>query len=236
VRWESKTPLAAVAVLLLAVAFAACGGGGSGTTSTEDSASARVEAASAGGANGGGEGKAGAAGGSSSGANEEAGGSGESATSFKPKHHRDSGGGSAQYRVKGGDNSIQNFGSEAGGSEFEEAAAVLHGFLDARAEGDWTAACSHLSKSTVESFEKLAAQSKQSGRKGCADILGQLINPAAKREMSEEAATADVGSLRTEGERAFLIYTGAEKTVIAIPMTKEGDVWKVASIAGTPIS
>lgn len=231
-RWGSKTPLAALAALLLVVGLGGCGGG-SGSSTSSEATTAAAEAGSGGEAKS--SNRAGGEGGAE-GKSAKAGNEAEAAKSFKPRQHHDSGGGAAQYRVKGGDNSIQEFGTEAEGSEFEKAAAALHDFLDARAQGNWAAACTYLSKSTVESFEQLAARSKQGNGKSCADILGQLINPAARQLMKEEAAKADVGSLRTEGERAFLIYTGAEKTVIAIPMTKEGDVWKVASIAGTPLS
>lgn len=205
VRWGSKTLAAALVALLLALALGACGSGSGSTASEATTTSTK--------------------------GGEEA----EGATSFKPMHHHDSGGGSAQYRVKGGDNSIQEFGSEAEESEFAQAAAALHDFLDARAQGAWAAACSFLSKSTAESLEKLASRSKPGGG-SCAAALGQVINPAAKGLMKEEAAKADVGSLRVEGERGFLIFTGAEKTVVAMPVTREGGAWKVASIAGTPIS
>jgi hypothetical protein len=231
--------MAAAAALLLVAALAACGGSGSDSTSTAGSASTRAEGKASGEAsaakraeNGGGEGKSGSAAGSAA----SGGQGGEGATSFKPGHHRDSGGGSAQYRVKGGDNSVQEFGKETEGSEFQKAAAVLHDFLDARAQGDWTAACSYLSKSVVESFEQLAARAKKPKKTSCASTLAALINPAAKQLMQEEAKQASVGSLRTEGERAFLIYAGPDKTVIAMPMANEGGTWKVASLAGTPLS
>lgn len=147
-----------------------------------------------------------------------------------------SGGGSAQFRSKGGDNSIQEFGSEAPESEFDEAAAALHNFLDARAAGDWAATCSYMSKSMTESLEKLVAQAKQAKHTSCAEVLGKLTNPAAKQELQAEAAQADVGSLRIEGDRAFVIYTGIDKTVLAMPMAHEGGSWKVTSLAGTPLS
>jgi hypothetical protein len=47
---------------------------------------------------------------------------------------------------------------------------------------------------------------------------------------------ADVRSLRTEGDRGFVVYTGDEKTVLAMPMAHEGGDWKVASLLGTPIA
>jgi hypothetical protein len=237
--------LAALAAMLVALSLAACGGGGdSGSTASEGTAVAQEagsngESSSNGGAKDSGEAsKAGSGEGNSGsgGGNEGSPGSGGGSEHFVPKPHHDSGGGSAQYRVKGGDNSIQEFGSEVEGSEFEEAAAALHGFLDARAAGDWGAACSYMSKGVVESFKQLAAQSKQAGSTSCASILEALTNPAAKQAMQAEADQANVGSLRTEGERAFLIYTGYEKTVFAMPMAQEDGGWKVASLAGTPLS
>ncbi len=208
----SKTLAAALAVLLLAAGLAACGGGSdSGSTGSEETSATQAEGKSNG-------------------------QSGEGGANFKPRQHHDSGGGSAQYRVKGGDNSIQEFGSEVEGSEFEKAVTALHDFLDARAAGDAAAACSYMSKSVIESFKQLAAKSTQGGGASCATILEELTNPASKPAMKAEAAQADVGSLRVEGERAFLIYAGAGKTVLAIPMADEGGTWKVASLAGTPLS
>ena len=154
---------------------------------------------------------------------------------FTPKPHHDSGGGPAQYKVKGGDNSVQEFGSEAGASEREAAAAALHGFLDAGAQGDWAAACGYMSRQLAESIEKLGGQAKQLKGAGCAGVLRVITNPAAKQELKEEAARADVGSLRTEGGQAFIIYKGLGGAVLAMPMAKEAGAWKVASLAGTPL-
>jgi len=211
VRGIAKLPIvAALAALLLAIGFAACGGGEGDSGSTASQAPpTRVE------------GKPNGGGGSAH---------------FVPKHHHDSGGGSRQFRVKGGDNSIEEFGSEAEPPERNRAAVVLHDFLDARAVGDWAAACSYLASSVIESFQQLGAQAKKTGGDSCAGILEKLANPAAKQALKEEAAQADVGSLRIEGERAFIIYTGLGGTAIAMPMAHEGGAWKVASLAGTPLS
>lgn len=153
---------------------------------------------------------------------------------FTPQPHDDSGGGAEQFRVKGGDNSVQEFGSEAGGDQFEEAAAALHGFLDARAQGAWAAACRHLASDVVASLEQLGGQGGASG--GCATLLEKLTNPAAVGLLRKEARRADVGSLRTEGDRAFAIYRGLDRTIMAIPMTREDGEWKVAALAGTPLN
>jgi len=220
--------LAVLAALLLAVGLAACGGGGdsSGSTTTEATAPKQGEGqSSAGAAKNGEEGK--------SNSGEER--SGGSASDFIPKHHSDSGGGSARFKVKGGDNSVQEFGEEAGSSEFEAAAAIVHDFLDARAEGNWAAVCTYMSKATIESLETIAAQSKQGKHLSCGAILAGLINPAAKQQIKAEAEKADVRALRVEGEQAFVIYTN-ESTVLAMPMANEGGKWKVTSLAGMPLN
>lgn len=228
-RGGSKTLVVTLAALLIVAGLAACGSGNS-SSSTTTAASQTAGAPSKGDSAKGDKGESG------SGGEGKSANSGPSASEFTPRHHSDSGGGSKQFEVKGGDNSVQEFGEEAGASEFAAAAAALHDFLDARAEGNWAAACEYMSKGTIESFEKLAARAKRVGEKSCAAILENLTNPAAKGAMKAEAEKADVGSLRTKGEQSFLIYTGTGGAVLAMPMANEGGDWKVASLAGTPLN
>jgi hypothetical protein len=223
-------------VLLVALGLAACGGSDSSSSTNAEAGSQNKAESNAGGSaskQGGDEGKSGPGGdkgqsGGSSHANE--------AAKFVPKPHHDSGGGSTQFRVKGGDNSVQEFGEEADATELNAAAVALHNFLDARAQGNWAAACDYMSKAVVESFEQLAERAKQVEDTSCAGILGKLTNPAAKQSMEAEAEKANVGSLRVEGEQSFVIYTGIDGTVLAMPMANEDGAWKVASLAGTPLS
>jgi hypothetical protein len=236
VRRVSKTLVAALVVFLLAVGLAACGGGDSSSSTEADAGSQAQSESTSGGdaakqgdATGDDEGKSGSGGG-------EGKSGGDSASDFVPKSHDDAGGGSAQFKVKGGDNSVQEFGGEADPAELDAAAVALHNFLDARAEGNWAAACGYMSTSVVESFEKLASQTKQIDDTSCGGILEQLTNPAAKDSMKVEAEKANVGSLRIEGGRAFVIYTGIDGTILAMPMANEDGDWKVASLAGTPLS
>jgi hypothetical protein len=238
VRRGSKISIAALAALLLVLGLAACGGGDSSNSTTAAAGGQTQSEAEPSGdsSSKAGRGEGQPSHGESGNENQSDGAGSEAAANFTPKKHDDSGGGSGQYQVKGGDNSIQEFGEEAGTPEFEAAAAALHNFLDARAEGNWAATCSYMSKAIVESFEKLAARAKQIEDKSCAGILEKLTNPAAEQSMKAEAEKADVGSLRIDGERSFVIYTGAEGAVFAMPMANEDGSWKVASLAGTPIS
>jgi hypothetical protein len=233
VRGGPKTLLVALAAILIAAGLAACGGGDSSSPTTEASqgqtgSAPAQETPKQNGAKGD-EGNSGSGG-------EEKSGSGPSASDFTPKHHEDSGGGSAPYEAKGGDNSVQEFGEEADSSEFTAAATALHNFLDARAEGNWAATCEYVSQTVVESLEKLAAQAKQLEGKGCSALLEALTNPAVKSALKVEAEKANVRSLRTEGERAFILYTSTGATILAMPMAKEDGEWKVGSLAGTPLN
>jgi hypothetical protein len=243
VRGGPKTLIVALVALLLATSLAACGDDDGSTTTgaqadvqgqPKDGDASKKKAdddqSTADAGEGGGDS------GSSGGKGESGGYAGPTASDFVPKQHDDSGGGSEQYEEKGGDNSVQEFGDEAEPEEFAAAAGALHNFLDARAEGNWAAACEYMAKSVIESFEKLAAQTKQVDASSCGAILEALTNPAAQPAMKEEAEKANVGSLRIEGERSFVIYDGIQGTILAMPMVDEGGVWKVGSLAGTPLN
>lgn len=229
-RQGSKTLIAALVALLLAIGLVACGGDDDSDTGGTDAAQEQAsENGSPNGGNGGGEEGAGEGQAIPPAPEEPAG-------EFKPKQHDDSGGGSEQFRVKGGDNSVQEFGEEASEEEFEAAAVALHNFLDARADGYWAVACKYLASDITESLEKLAERAKQLEEAGCPALLGRLTNPAAKEDLKKEARRANVGSLRVEGEQSFVIYRGLKGTILAIPMKEEDGEWKVASLAGTPLN
>lgn len=145
-----------------------------------------------------------------------------------------SGGGSAQFRSKGGDNSIQEFGGESDESELQEAAEVVHGFYVSRAAEEWDKACSYLSKSNIEQLEQLAAQSPQSKGADCATVLKAFTRPLPAA-VEREITTVDAGSLRHEGEQGFLIYYGAGHVKYAMPLRNEGGTWKVTALSGTTL-
>jgi hypothetical protein len=145
-----------------------------------------------------------------------------------------SGGGSAQYRTKGGDNSIQEFGEEGDESELREVAEIVHGFYVARAEEKWDTACTYLSKSNVEQLEQLASQAPQYKNADCGTVLKAFTRtlPAA---VEREITTIDAGSFRHDGEQGFLIYYGAGRQTYAMPLKAEGGTWKVTALSGTTL-
>lgn len=145
-----------------------------------------------------------------------------------------SGGGSEQFRTKGGDNSIQEYGDEGDESELQEVAEIVHGFYVARAEERWDTACSYLAKSNIEQLEQLGAKSPQFKEAGCGPILEAFTRPLPAA-LQREITTVDAGSFRRDGEQGFLIYYGAGQVVYAMPLSDEGGVWKVAALSGSAL-
>lgn len=150
-----------------------------------------------------------------------------------PNRHKDSGGGSKQFRTKGGDNSIQDYGKETTGSEFEEVAAIVHAFLDARAAGNSKESCKYLAGAIVDQLLQLAEQAPDAP-KDCAGILDALTAPLTP-EIRRSISTADIASFRAEGDSGFVLYRGVEKQLFVMPMARENGQWKVAAIAGSPM-
>jgi hypothetical protein len=137
--------------------------------------------------------------------------------------------------VKGGDNSVQTFGVESPSADRVEAAAVLQSFLDARAQGQWPQACSYLSSALREQLEALGKQTKQASLGDCPAMLGALSTRVAPTAL-HDAAEIQVISMRVEGSHAFLIYKDSEDTPLSMPVSREGDAWKVAALDGSALA
>jgi hypothetical protein len=148
----------------------------------------------------------------------------------KPPGHHDPPTGAAAFEVKGGDNSIPEFGSEASEPELQAAATALHAYLDARAARAWSAACSYLSPGIAASLvTQLGGTGKAAGA-SCPEILATLsagASPSALRE----AAVAKVAALRMEADHGFLLFHGARGVDYFMPMTREGGAWTIAAVA-----
>jgi len=161
---------------------------------------------------------------------------GDTSASFTPPSHSDSFGGAGQFHRPGGDNSIQTSGSEASSSELQQAAAALHGYLDASAAGAWRDACSYMASGAAVGLRRFAGNSPQLKDAGCPELLAALSagTPESTRRLSTEA---DVASLRVDGDRGSLLFQGAHNTdyFMLMPMAKEDGEWKVAAVAASAI-
>lgn len=126
--------------------------------------------------------------------------------------------------VKGGDNSVQEYGVEAGEPQRTEASIALASYLGARAEEDWSAACSLLARQPTEQLERLAG-----GKADCAEVLRETAKGASSMPGSQ---IAEVLSFRGEGDisgdPSYLIFTGPPgQTLFSMPMYLQGGAWKV---------
>lgn len=154
-----------------------------------------------------------------------------------------SGGGSQHFRTKGGDNSIQTYGEEAGETELAAAAQTLHAYLVAFASDDWTKACSYMDASLVENFERLSSQATGSSGTSCAEGFAALYGATERSaEVRHQLTEVDAASLRREGEQAFLVYHGTDYDtgsyygvgdLYSMPMKQEGGEWKVGLVVGS---
>lgn len=145
---------------------------------------------------------------------------------------------SAVRRTKGGDNSVQDFGSEAPADERQAAAGVLVTYLNAYASGDAATACALLGSSTkqmlVQAYGQAAAQGGAGAPRSCEQLLKALtsnVPDAAKRQLTQ----AKVLSLRVDGDRGFLLYDGARGDLYSMPMVRESGSWRVAALAGSAL-
>jgi hypothetical protein len=157
-------------------------------------------------------------------------GTGSDSAAAPPVEHRDSGDAAERFKGSESDNSIQEFGEEADAAELTEAAAALHGYLDATARGDWEAACRFLAKSIPQRL----AMAMGAGEANCPTLLEAFFARTAPAAFVE-AASADVSSFRVGGDHGFVLYHGAKQVDLQMPMAREGERWKVAAVAGTPL-
>jgi hypothetical protein len=134
--------------------------------------------------------------------------------------------------VKGGDNSVQEYGVEAGESERTEAAIALQAYLNARATEDWGAACSLLAKKPMEQLERIQKAATKQGQElnGCAATMALLREGEA--QLQGQARITEVLSFRgggdISGDPSYLIFTAPPgNTLFSMPMYSQGGAWKV---------
>jgi hypothetical protein len=168
------------------------------------------------------------------GCGDEGGGGTTMRGSSRPAEPRASNDGAKEFRIPGGDNSIQEFGSEARSPELRAAAVAFHGFFGAQARQRWAAACGYLAAGIKWQLAQLASEAPEAGGADCASML-ETLTAGVPVAVLREAAIAEVGALRVEGSRGYLLYRGAHGEPYAIQMAREGGVWKVAGVSSVPL-
>lgn len=131
------------------------------------------------------------------------------------------------------DSPLLDFGEEGGEAELEEAAKVVNAFYLARSREDWQATCAQLSTAMLSKIEHLATSSTDLEDKSCPSFLEAFLR-LSERERQE--SSVDAGSLRQQGTTGFLVYYGAGEVVYAMPLSRDGEEWKVSSLSPKRLS
>jgi hypothetical protein len=133
-----------------------------------------------------------------------------------------------ESHFEGSEEKLEEFGSEAGGSEQDAVLTAERGYLEALAHRDYDAACPLLSKGLTRSLQALVE-----GRSApCRAILPRLLSPTAAR-VSAQQARGEVMRVRLEGDRAIVIFRAPGARLWALPLSREGDDWKVSTLSAS---
>jgi hypothetical protein len=154
------------------------------------------------------------------------GGDSESSTSTPPPTATQASPSSEASR--GGEASIEDFGSEAEGAEREGILAVFTGYLEALATKDYAASCSDLSTEVHESIAQLVGE--EAGKTSCAAVLPALLSPAAPK-IARQQSEGEVTRVRVEGDRAFVVFKAPGAELYQQTLVAEGGEWKVTTLA-----
>jgi hypothetical protein len=141
--------------------------------------------------------------------------------------------GSDQFRDKT-DSALLDFGEESDSAELEKAGQFVQTFFTTRSKEDWPAACAQLSQALRSKIEHLAVSSTQLEDKSCPSFLEAFLSISEQER--RESTAIDAGSLRQQGNKAFLIYYGGPENVYAMPLRKEGSAWRVEALAPKQLS
>jgi hypothetical protein len=228
VGWRRGLAALGLAACLALAAFG-CGGSGSPTTGTTTSTPPSSQPR--GSSNGGSSGKAAKQQkneGDSKGSGDGSGGKpvGKSFSSREPDP--------SEFKVpKGGDDSIQTFGSEAEGDEKEAVLAAMHSFLVALAESNYKKLCAGITSANRKQFELFVKANKEQGN--CETLLPKVLVGGGSE--ARRAANGSIYQVRIEGGNAFILFTPERGKASYFTMKKEGDEWKSTSIAaGVPFN
>jgi hypothetical protein len=123
---------------------------------------------------------------------------------------------------RGGEASIQDFGSEASGSDRDEVVAAFRGQLDALARGDFAAACTHLSEQAKEGLE---AYGNTSGKAPCAKLLSVLAAPTAS-DFAREQVGGRITKVRVGDDKAFVLFRAPGAKLYMLAFVREDGEWK----------
>lgn len=133
------------------------------------------------------------------------------------------------------DQSIQEYGSEAGESEESEVVEAMRGFVKDLAASDYAGVCQDLSSSVRRQLEAFTQAQKSSEKPSCPQFLQKMIrNP--EKDKAKRILAGVVTRVRVTDKNAFLLVKPQGEPVSYFVFSHEEDAWKPTSIAlGTPL-
>ena len=104
--------------------------------------------------------------------------------------------------VAGADNSVQEYGVEAGEAARREAAIALQAYLDARLREDWASACAALAQKPLQQLQRVERSAAKQGKEldGCPATMALLSEGIPRSQRLEEATVTEVLSFRGGGD------------------------------------
>jgi len=131
---------------------------------------------------------------------------------------------------EGGEESIEEFGTEASESEKDTVLVAEQAYLRALAESDFGRACSLASRAAVASLQRVVPPSARPV--GCAEIMGRLLSARAPN-VAREQLGGEVVRVRVEGDRSFVVFHAPGARLFVFPMVREQDGWKVSTLTSS---
>jgi hypothetical protein len=129
--------------------------------------------------------------------------------------------------------SIASYGHEAAGGDRTAVVAALHGYLAAIAAGNWPTACGDLSSTIKRQLAAVLARAAGSGGDGCARALQALIG-RTPQSLRRAQMRVRVIAVRTDGDRAFVLYRSPVMPRATISMLRESGRWTAGVLANAP--
>ena len=129
-----------------------------------------------------------------------------------------------------GEKDIEEFGSEATGSESEAVVAAERGYLSAIVKGDFRSACSLVASGVRKQILELVREA--TGAITCPRIFPHMLASNAAKVAAQQLSGSIV-KVRVEGDRGFVLFHAPGARLFVFPLLREGGRWHVATITSS---
>ena len=117
-------------------------------------------------------------------------------------------------------------GSEATDSDAQQVEAALVGYLEARANGEWSRACSYLTTDLRKFYARAASSTQGGGCPGFTRRTTQQLSPGKRSNLTD----IDIQSVRIDGGRGRIVYLDSSGERVKKPVRLEAGEWKLSSL------